>query len=90
LAQYTTARETAAFEWSEDRRTLTIRSPFECPDFTLSLPMPAGACRLSLDGRELDEVPPGSPALRDGTWQRSGAEATVCLHLRDGVELQWR
>jgi len=91
LAVYAAAREATRFEWSDDDgRRLRATAPFACPAFTVTIPVPPDTTTLSLDSASLDPVPADQAVLREGQWRRDGDAATVCLPLRDQVELVWR
>lgn len=90
LATYCAARAATSFAASDDGRRLTIRAPFTCPAFTFSVPMPAGASTLRIDGAALERLPDGAGTLHEGAWRHTGAGAHVCVALRDGIELVWR
>jgi len=89
LATYAAARAATRIDSGDDGRRLTMAAPFACADFTLAVPAPDGATRLSLDGIPLDRVAAADVVVPEGCWRHDGAEALVCLSLRDGVELRW-
>jgi hypothetical protein len=90
LATYCTAREATRMETGDDSRCVTFTAPFSCFEFTVAVPIPAGAGTLYLDNTLLERLPDGDAPLQEGTWRRDGADALICVPLRDGMELVWR
>jgi hypothetical protein len=89
LARYAAARQATQIEVSEDERRLTFRAPFSCFEFTVHIPMPAGASNLSRDGRRLEEAPGAEVLTEEDSWCRVEGGAMVCVPLSDGMELVW-
>ena len=89
LATYAAARAATRVASGADGRQLTLTAPFACDDFTIAIPAPDGATRLFLDGIPLDHVAAADVVVPEGCWRRDGAEALVCLPLRDGAALTW-
>jgi hypothetical protein len=87
LALYCAVRAAVHAETMDDGRRLTLRSPFTCPDFTFSFPVPKETLEISADGTPLREVSSEEPTLREGTWQRRDGTATVCLRLQGGMQV---
>lgn len=90
LALYAAAREATSFTSSDDGRRVSLSAPFPCAEFTVRLPLPAGASALSLDGTVLAPRTDDSTVLTEGSWRRDGAAALACFPLRDGATLSWR
>jgi hypothetical protein len=85
VARYWAAKELTRIERAGNR--ITFRAPFACPGFTVQFPAPpntvprvAGGSQLSVALREVNRV----LELVNGTWQRSGANVTVCFALPKG------
>ena len=89
MATYAAAREATRVANGADGRQLTLTAPFACADFTIAIPTLDGATRLFLDGIPLEQVAAADVVVPEGCWRRDGAEALVCLPLRDGVALTW-
>lgn len=89
LARYCAAKESTTFTASAGGHTIAISAPFACPEFTVSVPVPAGASSLSLDGMALERLPDGTAIVGEGCWSRDGATALVSIPLRDGAMLAW-
>ena len=77
-------------ETGDGGRHVTFRAPFSCFEFTIAVPIPAGASSLYLDNTPLERLPDGDAPLYEGTWRRHGADALICMPLHDGLELTWR
>ena len=90
LATYCTAREATRVETGDGGRRVTFRAPFSCFEFTIAVPIPEGASALYLDNTPLERLADGDAPLHEGTWRRAGADALICMPLRDGMELMWR
>ena len=90
LATYCTAREATRMEAGDGGRRVTFRAPFSCFEFTVAVPVPVGATALYLDNAPLERLPDGDAPLYEGAWRRDGADALICMPLRDGMELIWR
>lgn len=89
LAVYCATREATSFRWDASGCALSFEAPFECPDFTISLPVTNEARDLSFNGQPLEQLPQGATVLSEGTWTLAGDRAVVCFPLRDGVMLEW-
>jgi hypothetical protein len=87
IARYWAAKELTRCELAADGKSLALRAPFACPEFTVSVAKPAaaGTCTfVSKDQRQaLEEVPEGQ-RLRPGTWQRGREATTMCLAMPRG------
>src|SRR2546423_14272099 len=89
IARYAAAKELTRIERSADGRTVTLKAPFACPQFTLRVTSAgAGAPAVSTAGAgpaKLDEVNE-LPGLRPGTFLRAkeGGAVTVCFPLARG------
>jgi hypothetical protein len=84
VARYWAARELTSIRHDPAARVLTLRAPFACGDFTLSLPLPADARPQGL--REV----PGRLRLEPGTWSREGEQVVMCLRMAKGEgEVRW-
>jgi len=91
LATYCAARAATRFTTDDGGRRLSVTAPVACPAFTFTLPWPAGATALLLDGAPLDRLDGVSPLLHEGSWcGGAGGAALACLPLRDGLECVWR
>jgi hypothetical protein len=88
LAIYAAARQATAIENPEEGKIIRFSAPFECPEFTIIAPAPAGAASLSLDGVLLEQVS-STADLHEGSWYLEGSQALICVPLVDGMELEW-
>jgi hypothetical protein len=90
LATYCTACEATQVEVGDSGRRMAFRAPFSCFEFTIAVPAPIGTTTLYLDNTPLEQLPDGDAPLYEGAWRRDGADALICMPLRDGTELTWR
>ena len=86
LARYWAAKELTRIARSDDGRTLTLKAPFACPQFTLRVPSTGtGTGAPTVGSTPLQEV--NEPLnLRPGTFLRAseGTAMTVCFALPKG------
>jgi hypothetical protein len=78
IARYWAAKELTKIESGGDR-TIRLKAPFACPNFTLRVPLPQGA---HLDQMESIEDP---TKLASGTYHRTGDAAVCCINLPRGA-----
>jgi hypothetical protein len=98
IARYWAARELTRIEpepagtdnsAAATTKTLALRAPFPCPNFTLSVPAaPNSVPVLTSDGQTV--APPLRAVSRplelvSGTWTRDGDNVVVCFDLSKGV-----
>ena len=87
IARYWTAKELTHIERADD--TVTLRAPFACPAFTLSVSVQGNARpTLKSAGKpiKLEEVKRPLD-LRAGTWTRGKTAVTVCFDLPKGSSM---
>lgn len=78
IARYWAAKELTRMEFDTDKRTLSLKAPFACEEFTLSLPVNAGT------PESLTEVD-ARLKLTPGTWFRAKDAIIVCLKMAKGT-----
>jgi hypothetical protein len=78
IARYWAAKELTTIETSNER-TIRLKAPFACPNFTLRLPL-APSARL-----DQFEAVDDAGKLRPGTYRRDGDAAICCLDLKKGA-----
>jgi hypothetical protein len=88
LAIYTAARQSTTVENPEEGKIIRFAAPFDCSEFTITAPAPAGAASLSLGGL-LQEQVPDKIDLHEGSWYLEEPQALICVPLTDGTELEW-
>lgn len=76
IARYWAAKELTAIKQDTSTRSVHLRAPFACPEYTLTMPFG--------EGTPLREVA-GRLQLTPGTWCREGASTLVCFALPKGV-----
>ena len=77
-------------ETADGGRRVTFRAPFSSFEFTVAAPVPDGATVPYLENTRLERLPDGDAPLHEDTWRRDGANALICMPLRDSMELIWR
>jgi len=85
VSRYWAARELTRIE--RDGVNVSLKAPFACPDFTLSLGQLQGqAPRLRAGSKEAAlRAVTGPLQLEAGTWCRHGGEMLVCFDLPKGA-----
>lgn len=85
MARYYAAASTARA--SAAGRCITVRSPFSCPGFTVSVSAPRRPTAVKANDRLLRRVE--SPlGLRCGTWAWAGGRAYACFDLEHSSEIR--
>jgi hypothetical protein len=81
IARYWAAKELTRIEWNGQGRTVSLKAPFACDEFTLELPFSEGAPQFK--NQPLQKVD-SCLHLKPGTWCREADKTFVCLKLPKG------
>lgn len=86
IARYWAAKELTQLELRQEDRSIALRAPFACTEFTLSVPSFAGAPILNRSNERiaLSEVD-SRLKLKPGTWCQEKDEKLLCFELRKGA-----
>jgi hypothetical protein len=86
IARYWTAKELTELTYDAGQKSVSLRAPFACAEFTCSLPAAAGApqVRRAKATEALAEVD-SRLKLKPGTWCKDGNAAIVCFPLTKGT-----
>ncbi len=82
IARYWAAKELTTIERDAAKRTVQLRAPFACEEFTLALPFREGTPVLG--EKSLRQVE-GRLRLQPGTWCREGESTLVCIAMPKGA-----
>jgi len=82
IARYWAAKELTRIDFDAAKSVVSIQAPFACEEFTLSLPVPAGAPRVG--ETPLTEVD-SRLKLKPGHWCREKDATLVCLKMAKGT-----
>jgi hypothetical protein len=81
IARYWAAKELTRIDLDAAARSISLKAPFACDEFTLELPFKAGSPVLG--DKPLEEVP-ARLNLKPNTWCRDADKTLVCLKLVKG------